>query len=78
MAMVNTHISHNKSSKKKLSLEIFYEKVAEGFLASAGMEIHVKGQTGSPAGRLVGRDHFYKEFQRRMLGWRESLSAHVT
>ena len=37
-------------------LEIFYEKVAEGFLASAGMEIQVQGETSSPAGRLVGRD----------------------
>ena len=41
-----------------MSLEIFYEKVAEGLLASAGMEIQVQGQSTSPAGRLVGRDHF--------------------
>ena len=41
-----------------MSLEIFYEKVAEGLLASAGAEIEVHGQTNSPAGRLVGRDHF--------------------
>ena len=38
-------------------LEIFYEKVAEGSLASASMEIQVLGQTSSLAGRLVGRDH---------------------
>jgi hypothetical protein len=44
--------------QRKMSLEIFYEKVAEGLLASAGMEIQVLGQTSSPAGRLVGTDHF--------------------
>ena len=41
-----------------MSLEIFYEKVAEGLLASACTEIQVQGQSSSPAGRLVGRDHF--------------------
>jgi hypothetical protein len=40
-----------------MSLEIFYEKVAEVLLASDGMEIQVQGQTSSPVGRLVGRDH---------------------
>jgi hypothetical protein len=42
-----------------MSLEIFYEIVAEGLLASAGTEMYVQGQTSSPAGRLVGRDHFF-------------------
>ena len=37
-----------------MSLEIFYEKVAEGLLASAGTEMQVQGQSSSPAGRLVG------------------------
>ena len=41
-----------------MSLEIFYEKVAEVLLASAGTEIQAVGQTNSPAGRLVGTDHF--------------------
>ena len=41
-----------------MSLEIFYEKVAEGLLISAGTEIQVEGQSSSAAGRLVGRDHF--------------------
>jgi hypothetical protein len=54
--VVNAHILHNKTSKKKLSLEIFYEKFAEGFPASAGTEM--QGQTSSPAGRLVGREFF--------------------
>ena len=53
----NAHILHNKTSKKKMS-EIFYEKVAEGLLARAGTAIQVQGQTSSPAGRLVGTDHF--------------------
>jgi hypothetical protein len=44
--------------KKKMSLEIFYEKVAEGLLASADTEILALGQTSIPAGRLVGTDHF--------------------
>jgi len=58
LVIVNAHILHNKTSKKKMSLEVFYEKVAEGLLATAGTEIQVQGQTISPAGRLVGRDHF--------------------
>ena len=57
LVVVNAHILHNKTSKKKMPLEFFYEKVAEGLLASAGMEIQVQGQSSSPAGRLVGRDH---------------------
>ena len=61
-----------------MSLEISYEKVAEGLLASAGTDIQVQGQTSSPASRLVGRDHFYIGFQGHMLRWRELLSAHVT
>ena len=58
LVVVNAHILHNKTSKKKMSLEIFYEKVAEGLLAIAGTELQVQGQTSSPAGRLLGRDHF--------------------
>jgi hypothetical protein len=60
--MLNPQILHNKSSKQKMSLEIFYEKVAE-LLASAGMKNQTQGQNSSSAGRLVGRDHFYTEFQ---------------
>jgi hypothetical protein len=48
---------HNKTSKKKMALEIFYDKVAEGLLVNAGMEIKVQSQCSSPGGRLVGRDH---------------------
>jgi hypothetical protein len=40
-----------------MSLEIFYEKVAEGLLTSADTGIQVQGQTSSPGGRLIGRDH---------------------
>jgi hypothetical protein len=36
----------------------FYENVADGLLASAGTEPQVQGQTSSPAGRLIARDHF--------------------
>jgi late competence protein required for DNA uptake (superfamily II DNA/RNA helicase) len=35
-------------------LEMFYEKVAEGLLASAVMDIQEQGA----AGRLLGKDHF--------------------
>jgi hypothetical protein len=59
LVAVNAHILHNKRSKKKMLLEIFYEKVAEGVFASASTEIHVQGQTSSPVGKLVGRDHFF-------------------
>ena len=78
LVVVNAHIVHNKTSKKEMSLEMFYEKVAEGLLASAGTEIQVQGQSSSPAGRLVERQTiFYIGFQRHMLSWRENLSAHV-
>jgi maltodextrin utilization protein YvdJ len=58
LAAVNAYILHNKSSKEKMSLEIFYKKVAKGLLASADMEIQALRQTSSPHGRLVGTDHF--------------------
>jgi hypothetical protein len=58
LAVVNAHILHSKSNKKKMSLEMFHEKVAEGLIASAGTDIQQQGQTSSPAGRLVGTDHF--------------------
>jgi hypothetical protein len=61
-AVVNAHILHNKTSNKQMSLEIFYEKLAEGLLASACTEIQVQGQSSSPALRLVGRDHFLFSF----------------
>jgi hypothetical protein len=48
---------HNKSSKKKIPLEMFYEKVSEGLLTSAGTENQTQGENSSIAGRLVGRDH---------------------
>jgi hypothetical protein len=41
------------------STDLFFcENVAEGLLASAGTEPQVQGQTSSPTGRLIGRDHF--------------------
>ena len=62
LVMVNAHILHNKTSKKNTLLEIFYEGVVKGLLANAGIEIQMQGQTSSPAGRLVGRDHFLYRF----------------
>jgi hypothetical protein len=58
LVVVSAHILHNKTSKKKMSLEIFHEKFAERLLASAGTEIQVQDQTSSPAGRLVGKRPF--------------------
>jgi hypothetical protein len=57
LAVVNVQILHYKSSKKNMSLEISYEKVAEVLLANDGTEIQVQVQTSSPAGSLVGGDH---------------------
>jgi len=57
LVVANAHILHNKTSKKKMLLEIFHEKFAEGLLASAGMGIQVQGPTSSPVSRLVREDH---------------------
>jgi hypothetical protein len=46
-----------------MSLEIFYEKFAEGLLANAVRKIQAQGQTNRPAKRLVGREQFNIEFQ---------------
>jgi hypothetical protein len=53
LVIVNAHIFHNKTSKKKVSLEVFYEKVAKGLLAYAGTGIEVQGQTSSNAGTEI-------------------------
>jgi hypothetical protein len=37
---------------------MFYEKEAKGLIANAWTDIQEQGQTSSPAGRLVGTDHF--------------------
>jgi hypothetical protein len=58
LAVVNAHILHSKSSKKKISLEMSYEKVTGGLVSSAGTDIQEQGQTSIPAGLLVGTDHF--------------------
>jgi hypothetical protein len=58
LAVVNAHILDNKSGKEKLSLKIFYAKVAKGLHASASSEMQALGQTSSPAGRLVVTDLF--------------------
>jgi len=42
LVAVSAHILHDKTRKQKMSLEIFYEKVAEGFLSSAGTEISAR------------------------------------
>jgi len=42
LVVVNAHIVHNKISKKKMSLDIFYEKVGKGLLASAGRKFKCK------------------------------------
>ena len=70
-----THLAQ-KSSKDKMSLEIFYEKVAEGLLASARTEIEAVGQTSSPAAWL-GPTIFCIEFQRHMLSQRGSPNVRV-
>jgi hypothetical protein len=44
---------HNKTSNKKMSLEICYEKFAEGLLASACTEIQVQGQSSWQTGREI-------------------------
>jgi hypothetical protein len=77
--MVNAHILHKKSRKLKMPLEIFYVKVNKGLLASAGMGIQAEGQTGSPAGRLLGRDHFLYRIPATcaMLEGKSQCSCHV-
>jgi hypothetical protein len=78
LAVVIAHILHTKTSKKIILLKIFYKKITKGLLATAGTEIQIDCQTCNPAGRIIGRETFYIGFQRRVLSWRENLSAHVT
>jgi len=60
-----------------MSLEIFYEKVAEVLLASAGMEIHVQDQSSSLAGSLVGRDRSVYRIPVKQAKLEGKSSAHV-
>jgi hypothetical protein len=48
--------SQIKQGKK--SLEVFYEKFAEGLLANVVLKIQAQGQINRPANRLVGREQF--------------------
>jgi hypothetical protein len=41
-----------------MSLEIFYEKFAEGLFANAGRKLQAQDQTNRPAKRLVEREQF--------------------
>jgi hypothetical protein len=43
LAVVNAHILHRKSNKKKMLPEMFYEKFAKGLIASAGTDIQEQG-----------------------------------
>jgi len=51
-----THIALQNKQEKNAAGN-FLRKSHEELLASAGTEIQMRGQTSSPAGRLVGRDH---------------------
>jgi hypothetical protein len=77
LAVVSAHILYTKTNRNKIPLEMFNEKIAGRLIASAGTEIQIHGRTSSPAGKSIGRDHFYTEFQQHMLNWRENLSGHV-
>jgi len=77
LVVVNAHILHNKTSKKKISLEIFYEKVAEGLLTSVVLKCKCKVRLAVQQADLLGETIFYIGFQRHMLRWRELHSAHV-
>jgi hypothetical protein len=58
LAIVSSHILHTETNQNEIPLEMFCEKIAEGLITSAGTEIQVHGKTSTPAGRLIGRDHF--------------------
>jgi hypothetical protein len=49
-------------AKKKMYLEMFYDKFAEG-LVDAVRKFQAQAQTNRPANRLVGREQLYIEFQ---------------
>jgi hypothetical protein len=55
LCMVNAHILHSKKNRN-LSLELFYELVAEGLLSDAGQDIREWARSTS-ASKLTGRDH---------------------
>jgi len=77
LVVVIAHILHAKTSKNKILLEICYEKVTEGLLASAGIEILC--QNCSPDGRLKGSDHFVYRIPatHAVMEGRSQCSCHV-
>ena len=57
LAIVNSHILHQKQATQKIRLRQFLEKIADGLVAEVGTELTQQTQHG-PGGRLVGRNHF--------------------
>jgi adenine-specific DNA methylase len=51
-------LGNSQINQEKKSLEIFYEKVAEGLVIDAVRKVQTQGQTNRPANRLVGREQF--------------------
>jgi hypothetical protein len=55
LVVVNAHILHNKTNKKKCYWKFSMKKPPKD---CSLVLVQVQGQTSSPAGTLVGRDHF--------------------
>jgi hypothetical protein len=51
-------LGDSQIKQEKMSVEIFYEKVAKGLLANAVQKIQALGQANRPASRLVRREQF--------------------
>jgi len=77
LVVVNAHILHNKTSRKKMSLEIVYEKSLKDCSLLLVLIYKCKVRPAVQLADLLGETIFYIGFQRHMLRWRELLSTHV-
>jgi hypothetical protein len=77
LAIVNAHILHTKTNKKKLLLEIFYEKLLKDCLLVPAQNLKYKVRPAVQQADSEGETIFYIGFLRHTLSWKESLSAHV-
>ena len=77
LVVVNAHISHNKTSKKKCLWEFSMIKSSKDYSLVPVQKFKYKVSLVDQLADLQGETIPYVGFQRHMLSWRRNLSAHV-